>query len=168
MTPADWRTLLEHVRASSGPRAHCDWLVLHDSSLDGKPLVQETLSPPAGLPDSIHRYLVLPSDLASVGMTFLERQGHWDVDDLRSPVIQLSLGKVNGPRLIAGRIYCAFGYYGEAETWIGKDEEFARCALRLFRQARSFLGATTSPIKGLIGPEASYLLAKGRLELRAL
>lgn len=168
MTRGDWQALLRHLQRPAGPKGACDWLLLHDSSSSKGPVVLETLSAPAGLPESIHRYLVLRRDLASVTLMFLQKPGVWEVDDLRSPVVQLSLGALNGAQLVAGRMYCSFGYYGEAGDWVAKNEEFTRCALKLLGRTKRFLNTTDSPHKGLIGPEASQLAARGEIALRDL
>lgn len=167
MTPADWRTVLSRIGVLGGTDTSSEWVVIHGRSTRNEPILLQDMDAGPGMPDSGQRYLVLADDVVNVRMEHAPRAGHWYVDDLRSPVVQLSLGNLNSERLIAGRLYYASGYYQGTE-WIVKHARFLESARRLSSRLKSRLSKAPASSPGYMGPEASSLVAADRIRLSTL
>ena len=112
-------------------------------------------------------YLVRPSDLSAVRTEEVTAQGYWSVDDLRSPVIELTRCYYNGKILRRGRLYFVDGYYGAQDQWVEKPEEFKAWAKRLFAAARKTLTFDKN-LGAHIGPEAEQMRLDGEVEFKSL
>jgi hypothetical protein len=112
-------------------------------------------------------YLVRPDDLSAVRTREVAAQRYWSVDDLRSPVIELTRCYYNGKILRRGRLYFVDGYYGAEDQWVEKPEEFKAWANRLFAAARKTLTFDKN-LGAHIGPEAEQMRLDGEVEFKSL
>ncbi len=94
-----------------------------------------------GNPDPII-WLARDEDLASVRLRHVEAQGYWVVDQLRSPVVELSRRmavtagalSVEGPA--QGRLFYELGCFGEDGRPVAFSEDFVEWAQGIFKAVR--------------------------------
>lgn len=80
-------------------------------------------------------WLAREDDLGLIGLTYVSAQGHWLVDQIRSPVIEFSRGGLDESRLVPGRLYYRTGYYDD-QTWVEFSPEFLKWADGILRLVR--------------------------------
>src|SRR5690349_20516976 len=73
-------------------------------------------------------HLVRPQDLEEVVANFAPKRSEWFLDSMRSPVIELSRGRLKGRQLKRGRLFFQDGYYGPDRQWKSKPLDFVRWA----------------------------------------
>lgn len=69
-------------------------------------------------------YLARPLDTTNIRLYFVERQGYWLVDVVKSPAIELTRSFFDERILRRGRLYYHNGYYNEEKAWITKGNDF--------------------------------------------
>ncbi len=110
-------------------------------------------------------FLVRSSDYASLRTSYVERQGYWTLDELRSPVIEFTGSFFDGEILRRGRVYYQDGYWGPSDEWIEKPEEFRRWGKTLFSRIRRSLVRQDSEY---IGKDAKAWLERSHGKLVAM
>jgi hypothetical protein len=80
-------------------------------------------------------WLAREEDLELISLNYISAQGYWLVDQIRSPVLELSRGGMDESRLVPGRLYYRTGYYDGPE-WVGFSPEFLEWADGIFRFVR--------------------------------
>ncbi len=113
--------------------------ILHNRSPSREPRVVDSLDFSEGGQRWRHYCLVRASDLGSVLTQHVPAQGHWVVDELRSPTVKCGVSYVAERFMRVGRLYYVDGYYGPAGEWIEKPEPFRRWAGAILRAARRAL-----------------------------
>ena len=111
-----------------------------------------------GNPDPIV-WLVRGEDLASILIRRVKAQGYWVVDQLRSPVVELSrrMAVVAGARSaeepVQGRLFYELGYHGDSDGPVEFPGEFVEWAQGIFKTVRGHF--TRDPGAGCYdGPDA--------------
>jgi hypothetical protein len=112
-------------------------------------------------------YLVRSMDLSDVVLKEVPAQGHWVVNSLFSPAVELDRCHYDGRVLKRGRLYYVDGFYDERGLWVEKPEEFKTWAKRLFSAARKTL-VRDKQLGAYIGPQAAQMRIAGEVEFKSL
>src|SRR5262245_19151105 len=73
-------------------------------------------------------YLARCADPESILMLDVPNQGYWCIDDLYSPVIEFTLGRLDGDVLRSGRLYYKDSYYDGNDKLAYKSSPFVKWA----------------------------------------
>ncbi len=106
----------------------------------------------------LYLFLVRPEDMERVVTSDVSEQQYWEVDVLRSPVVQFNRSFSNGAILRSGRLYYVDGYYGEDGVWLEKDSAFRGWAKRTLATAKKFLRRCE---RDYVGPDTLKWLQEG-------
>ena len=109
-------------------------------------------------------YLARPADVGAVAFREVAEQGYWTVDDLRSPVVELTRCYFDGKMLRSGRLFYETGYYGGDGAWVDKPKAFLAWAEALLGAARKALRREPR-LDAYLGPEARELHDRNAVEL---
>ena len=112
-------------------------------------------------------YLVRSADLSDVVLKEVAAQGHWVVNSLFSPVVELDRCRYDGKVLKLGRLHYEDGFYDSRGLWVEKPAEFKAWAKRLFTAARKTL-VHDKKLGAYIGPEAAQMRSEGEVEFKSL
>ena len=104
-------------------------------------------------------YLARASDLPDVKLKHVPAQGYWVVENLFSPVVEVSRCYYDGKVLKQGRLYYTDGFYDDSE-WVEKPPAFTAWAKRLFTAARKTL-KNDKELMAYVGSEAMEMRARG-------
>jgi hypothetical protein len=157
----------DHAELEMRLRKVGELVVLHDRSPTPESRQVETTNFTEDGKQWLFLCLVAPSDLSAVRTREVAAQGYWSVDDLRSPVIELTRCYYNGEILRRGRLHFVDGYYGAQDQWVEKPEEFKAWAMRLFAAARKTL-TFDKELGAHIGREAMQMRRDGEVEFKSL
>ena len=105
-------------------------------------------------------YLVREVDLDSVITKEVPGQGYWTIDDLCSPVIELTLGRIEKDVIRRGRLYYNDNYYDSTGKLVNKSSDFLKWANRIFASAKSWL-TYDREVSSYVGKEAQELRKSG-------
>ncbi len=105
-------------------------------------------------------YLVRRVDLDSVLTKHVPTQGYWIIDELRSPVIEITRCYYDGQLLRRGRFYYNDAYYDDAGQPCGKSPGFSDWAKKVLSKARRIL-TYNKQLGAYVGEEAIQLHEKG-------
>lgn len=142
LTPSD-TVALEPVLARIEPV-----LVLNRYSPTAQPLVMESLEYTYNDRRWLSSYLVRPADLDKVVAYHVVEQGHWLIDELYSPVINISKCFFDGHILRRGRFYYIERYFDENDQLLSKSDEFRAWAKRVFAAVKKSLARKDSDYIG--------------------
>jgi len=131
---ADDTRQVETIARSIGPV-----VLIHDRSCQPLPRVLDSLFHFDGEQQLFFYYLVQPEFLDAVLMQHVPAQGYWTVDDLRSPVIELSTCFCDGVILRRGRLYYVDGFYDSEDNWVYHSDSFRKWAKTLLAKTRRTL-----------------------------
>lgn len=124
---------------------------LRYSHPSGSPAESQTLDRSSNLDPIV--WLVRQDEVHGVLLRPVPGQAHWLVDQIRSPVIELSRGNTNGDGAGLGRLYYHTGYFDEHGQWVEFAESFHSWAKEILNMARRILGpASDRPTLSGVGP----------------
>jgi hypothetical protein len=113
--------------------------ILHSRS----PLAAPRIVPSVNIIENGQRwlffFLVRRCDLGEVLLEHVPAQGHWSIDQLRSPVVQFNSCYFDRCILRRGRMYYVDGYFGENGLWTEKPESFRLWAKALLKATKKVL-----------------------------
>ncbi len=135
-------------------------LILHSRSDKPKPRIVESTDFKESGHQWLFFYLVQPDDLSAINLEEVPEQRYWSIDELSSPVVELTRGYFDGKILRRGRLYYTHGFYGEDDLWVEKPEPFKSWAKRLLSVTRRTLKLDRD-VSAYVGPEAETLKEKG-------
>lgn len=146
---ADTISLEERIRGL-GPLA-----ILHSLSPGPEPRVLDGVNFEENGRPWLFLFLVRPEDLPAVKTREVPAQGHWTIDDLRSPVVELNRCFFDGKILRRGRVYYLDGFY-VGQEWQDKPDSFRKWAKAVLATTKKGLKKHESEY---IGPGAAAWLA---------
>ncbi len=111
---------------------------------------------------TIKYFLIRENDLTDVVMKNIPAQKKWEIDYLRSPVIELIVFNMDGNRLNGGRFFYIEKYFGDDDKTIIKKSDFINWAKIIFLKTRKHL---VKHDRGYIGKEALALLQDSKITL---
>lgn len=134
-------------------------LILHDRSRGPYPrIVDSTDLVEDG--DRQHFFnFVRTADLDSVVMKEVKTQGYWNIDDLRSPVIEFTRSNFNGELIRRGRLYYIDVYYDDSGKLVGKTPGFDVWAKKVLSKARRSM-EFDKELLAYVGDEANEMRKK--------
>jgi len=83
--------------------------------------------------------LVRQSDLPKLLLEHVAAQSYWSIDELRSPVVELTNSYCDGTILRRGRVYYVDGYYDDQDQWVEKSDDFKQWAKTVLKVIRKNL-----------------------------
>ena len=110
--------------------------------------------------DPLKVFFLRAADRADVSLQSVDGQSFWVLDELRSPVVELSRCYYNGTELRRGRFYFHQGYWGGDEKWVDKSKGFVEWANRTFSAIRRSLSRDAG-LDAYLGPHAKAWIARG-------
>ncbi|MEZ4297826.1 MAG: hypothetical protein R3B70_22915 [Polyangiaceae bacterium] len=132
-TPTDIAELQERI-AKLEPMA-----ILHSRSPTATPRVLPSLRFEENSQAFLHYYLVREGDFDKVVTEYVPTQGYWSIEELFSPVVELSSCFFDGNILRQGRVYYKDGFYGPDGLWVDKPEPFRTWAKAVLRHTKKLL-----------------------------
>lgn len=132
--------------------------VLHSRSPGPQPKILDSVTLEENGKPWLFFCLVRPEDMAAVVTAPVPAQGYWTIDELRSPVVELTRCFFDGATLRRGRLYYVDGYYNANGVWEEKSEAFRTWAKRALSRVRRLLKRYDADY---IGPGADSWLSSG-------
>jgi hypothetical protein len=129
-------------------------VILMRTSADGQSAISETscVAFPGGV--RADAYLVRAIDIRQVAYQFIERQNHWVVDSLKSPVVEFYGCHFGGGTLKIGRLFYEIGHLDDNGRRVERSQEFLRSAQRLFKLVRK-MSKRDPALQAYVGPAAA-------------
>lgn len=113
--------------------------VLHSRSLTSAPQIVESAGSIDDPKPWLYYFLVRIHELDEVVMRHVPAQGHWTVDVVSSPVVELTRSFFDGRILRRGRLYYVDSFYGANEVLVTKPLAFRGWAESLLGATRKLL-----------------------------
>lgn len=108
-------------------------------------------------------YIARPDDIHSIRFRPIQEQNNFAVDELRSPVIEMTRCFFDGQKLRRGRLYYDESFYEENGILITKPPAFRDWAKRVLSEAIKGLSKEKVQL-AYLGAEASVLWKQGNID----
>jgi len=110
--------------------------------------------------------LARPRDVLSVRFDEVKEQGHYMMDVIRSPAVELSRCFFDGKHLRRGRLYFVSEFFGSDGVLVRKEHDFVKWAKGVLRFAVKGL-ARDLALESYVGPHADSLRKDGECTFEA-